>query len=76
MRWGNDETRHWGLDWCVVTALVLSPPLWPGALWHGFEPCVKGDTAAWVLWGDQECPILTLAWLSFLQELPSPHPSC
>lgn len=71
MGWGGGMmkpgTGDW--EWCVITVLVLSPPLWPG-------PCVKGDTAAWVLWGDQESPILTLAWLSFLQELPSPHPSC
>lgn len=36
----------------------------------------QGDTAVWVLWGNQQSPILTLTWLSFLRELPSPHPSC
>lgn len=39
-------TGDWG--WRVITVLVLSL-LWPGALWHGFGPCIEGDTAAWVL---------------------------
>uniref|UniRef100_A0A8D0F7J8 Exocyst complex component 3 like 1 n=1 Tax=Strix occidentalis caurina TaxID=311401 RepID=A0A8D0F7J8_STROC len=30
-------------DWHVITVLVLSSPLWPGGLWHGFGPCAKGD---------------------------------
>lgn len=51
MGWGGGMmkpgTGDW--EWCVITVLVLSPPLWPGALWHGFGSCVKGDTAAWVL---------------------------
>lgn len=46
MGWGGGMMKPGTGDWGVITVLVLSPPLWPGALWHGFGSCAKGDTAA------------------------------
>lgn len=33
-------------DWHVMTELVLSPPLWPEGLQHGFRRCAEGDAVA------------------------------
>lgn len=74
MGWGNDETRHWGLgcDNCVgskPSTVARSSLAWLRILCQGGHSCV----------GALERPgvsNLTLARLSFLRELPSPHPSC